>query len=52
MINKLNKFQELKKQKGNIVRRDQLIRTWYKSGVLGAESPERKPTSKVYKQIR
>ena len=52
MILKLKNFQDVKRNRQAIVRRDNIIRIWHKTGVLGGDSPEKKNTSKVYESIK
>ena len=45
---RLNSFQELKRQRQGIIRRNGQIKNAYKSGIVGVDGPDREGPSQIF----
>ena len=51
-LNKVNRYQEFKRSKQQNLRKEHIIKTQYKNGILGLASPENKKTPNIYRNFK
>jgi hypothetical protein len=51
-LKRISLYHELKRQKQGLVRQEEIVRKWHKTGLLGVDSPDCDKTNHVFSEMK